>query len=82
MTSSTGRLSTSSFIVLTTPPPPSQLVSGPGVLPVFASGPFDIPLEGQSAAEDLMESFGFETELEPVQVPHPPRGNKVKEGKG
>ena len=69
------------FPPLSTPPPLPQLVSGPGVLPLFLAGPFDIPLGGQSAVEDLMESFGFEAELGPAQVPHLPSGSRAKEGK-
>ncbi len=37
------------------PPPPSPLF--------HSQTSFDVPLDGQSAVEDLMESFGFGTEL-------------------
>lgn len=68
------------FFTLRSPLP--QLVSGPGVLPLFPASPFDIPLGGQSAAEDLMESFGFEAELGPAQAPRLPSGGRAKEGEG
>ena len=43
-------------------PHPSPLSSSPSI-----QTPLSVPLGGQSAAEDLMESFGFESELEPQE---------------
>lgn len=50
------------------PPPPSSFSYSFLLLPPLAQEPLSVPsvpLGSQSAAEDLMESFGFESELEP-----------------